>query len=157
MSGGVSVFVGRLHRHFWAKAPPGRPQTDAFLERFSPFTAWNAAPFFALFLSAPQNFLGAPFFQFFAATPARRSCPKTPRIARSARSPSHEFFDRKLFARTFFFPRTNFGSKKCSMNFIYFSNQIFQYFFHISKNFSPAALGRNAIVISVFVLIAMRF
>ena len=99
----------------------------------------------------------APFFQFFAATPARRSCPKTPRIARSARAPSHEFFDRKLFPNFFFFSRTNFGSKKCSMNFIYFSNQIFQYFFHISKKFSPAALGRNAIVISVFVLIAMRF
>ena len=133
---GASIAIFGPKRHldvlkptrFWSvfrHSPPGTRR------RFSRF-----------FCPRRKIFLARHFSSFSPRLPRADLAQKRP----ESRAP-HELprtnFSTANFSRTFFFPRTNFGSKKCSKNFIYFSNQIFQYFFHISKNFSPAALGRN--------------
>ena len=122
--GGGGVFVGVRPNPFLGPSVTEtstlRPGSGPFFTHFRPIATEIAAPFFALFLSAPQNFLGPPFFQFFAATPARRSCPKMPRIARSARAPSHEFFAGKRFPDKYFF-RRQIWLESVSKDFIFFN------------------------------------
>ena len=98
------------------------------------------------FCPSHHFFPGRSSLHFFSSTPPRRSRPKMPRIARSARARSHEFFGAKLFVKNVFLnanfftknfaARRFFLSRTFSRNFSISAQRIFNGFSsHFQKNF----------------------
>ena len=108
-------------------------------------------------------FVRAAKFSWRAIFPVFRRDSRAPILPKNAQnralrtSSLARIFRPQTFRPNFFFSADKFWLQKMFDEFHIFFESDFSIFFHISKNFSPAALGRNAIVISVFVLIAMRF
>ena len=102
------------------------------------------------FCPSHHFFPGRSSLHFFSSTPPRRSRPKMPRIARSARARSHEFFGAKLFVKNVFLNANFFTQNFAPRRFFYpqFFQSIFLFlhkgfsmdFLPIFKKFSPAAL-----------------
>lgn len=158
--GGWGFYWGAHFPRFGSKASPASlptlPVSEPVLRHFTHCATgkWSARS--AKFCRSHHFFRGRPFLQFFISTPPRRSRPKMPRIARSARARSHEFFGAKLFLKNIFlnanfFPK-NFGvtdffhPKYFSQNFTFCTKNFQWIFFTFSKIFR---LRRTCAVVNV--------
>ena len=86
------------------------------------------------FCPSHHFFPGRSSLHFFSSTPPRRSRPKMPRIARSARARSHEFFGAKLFVKNFFL-NANFFTKNFAARRFFIPNFFKKLFNFCTKDF----------------------